>query len=59
MRYISDRKTSKPVKCLANVATVSDDTWRFAGREFQTTALETAQSLAPTTVLVCTEFAII
>jgi len=33
---------------LANVATVSDETRSSAGREFQTTALETAKSLAHT-----------
>jgi len=39
-------------KCLANVATVSDETRSSAGREFQMTALKMAKSLAPSTVLV-------
>ena len=35
---------------MANVATVSDETHRSVGREFQTTAQQTAKYLAPRTV---------
>jgi len=40
------------VKCLANIAAIRDATRRSADRQFQTTALDTAKSLAPNTVLV-------
>jgi len=40
-------------KCFENVVIVNDEVRRSAaGREFQTTAQETAKSLAPGTVLV-------
>ena len=39
-------------KHLATVATVSDTTWRAAGREFQMTALETGKSLVRNAIFV-------
>jgi len=47
------RRNKQAFRCLANVATDSDETRRSIGSEFHTTAQETAKSLAPITVCVC------
>ena len=53
-KHFSDAldRARKVFKCLANVAAATAKTRRSVSREFQTTAQETAESLAPRTVCV-------